>query len=399
MKTRKTRLYFEDGELVLKQTKRHLEDEFVDDKQPDAGGFLIPNDDFNEFEVTTKTYKPKSFITLYNNNNNNNNNYNNNDLTSSSTRLSALQTQQKYALFARASYFEGDTKQIRKLFDNVPGLSNFKLDKELSTKKNSVFVDNITGEVVISYKGTNPTNFEDLYDDLQIIRSQENHTSRFKQAENLYTSVKNKYGKNNIKIVGHSLGGAIAMHVGEANDIETHSFNPGISALRTLESHTRNTNKSYVYRTQNDPVSIGSRLNQDKNRKIIVVPQKDLIDSHSIDNFYKTKHIKTLEDIDNDISKQMMKLFGLGAKTLVKEQFSEEIDLMNSTKPMSDAEAHAIGLDKVANALKSSKRRDQDRLMELADSQVKSDDIITDIDGDIVSKGGVRYVQVSGGAN
>eukprot|EP00959_Pyramimonas_sp_CCMP1952_P013010 275301-Pyramimonas_sp.AAC.1 len=66
---------------------------------------------------------------------------------------------------------------------------------------------------------------------------------------------------------------------------------------------------------------------------------------------------------------------------------------------MSDAEAHAIGLDKVANALKSSKRRDQDRLMELADSQVKSDDIITDIDGDIVSKGGVRYVQVSGGAN
>ena len=96
----------------------------------------------------------------------------------------------------------------------------------------------------------------------------------------------------------------------------------------------------------------------------------------------------------------MMQLFGLGAETVVKEQFGEEIDLINSTKrPISDAEAHAIGLDKVANVLKSSKRRDQDRLMELADSQVKSDDIITDIDGDIVSKGGVRYVQVSGGAN
>eukprot|EP00959_Pyramimonas_sp_CCMP1952_P252902 5283170-Pyramimonas_sp.AAC.1 len=66
------------------------------------------------------------------------------------------------------------------------------------------------------------------------------------------------------------------------------------------------------------------------------------------------------------------------------------------TSGMSDEEAKSIGLDKVANLLKSKERRQQDKLMELAESQTKSDNIIKDIDGDIVSKGGVKYVQVSG---
>ena len=46
--------------------------------------------------------------------------------------------------------------------------------------------------------------------------------------------------------------------------------------------------------------------------------------------------------------------------------------------------------------LKSRERRQQDKLMELAESQTKSENIIKDIDGDIVSKSGVKYVQVSG---
>eukprot|EP00959_Pyramimonas_sp_CCMP1952_P204305 4272866-Pyramimonas_sp.AAC.1 len=173
--------------------------------------------------------------------------------------------------------------------------------------------------------------------------------------------------------------------------------------MRTLENHKNNNNKSYVYRTQSDPVSIGTHLNHDNNRKIITVSQKSSVDSHSIDNFYKTKHTRTLEDINNDVSHEMLKMFGIGAKSVIKEELGEEIDLFNSINPMtseasgmSDEEAKAIGLDKLADLFKSNERRQEDKLMELAESQTKSDDIIKDIDGDIVSKSGVRYVQVSG---
>ena len=190
------------GNLVLKKHKRELEEQFVNNEKSDDDdiGFIIPNEDFNDMEILTSekfvkehsrrihrrrnaiSFPSSSTITLQR------------DTVGATKvdkveRLSALETQQKYALLARASYFEGDEEQITSFFSGVPKLNYFKLDKEVSSQKNSVFVNSNTGEVVISYKGTNPTNFEDLYDDVQIVRSQENNTSRFRKAENLFKTV------------------------------------------------------------------------------------------------------------------------------------------------------------------------------------------------------------------
>jgi len=391
-------LLFKDNRMVFERTKRHLQDEFVGN-EPSAenySGFSIPNEEFNELEVfTTNTYKPRNFLTLKT------------PVVGETVvrerkdeRLSAFETQQKYALLARASYLEGDKDKVKKLFDNFQLLKDFYLDEDLSSKKNSVFVNERTQEVVVSYKGTNPTNFEDLYDDAMIaaLFENENKTKRFREANELYDRVKSKYGENNtIKITGHSLGGSIAMYVGESNDVETHSFNAGISGMRALENdHQNNKQKSYVYRTRYDPVSAGAYVNRDQNRVIVSVEQKDAFDPHSIDNFFKTEQAtRTFEDINNDVIQEM---FVVG-KRIFEEEFKEEMDVAQASSGLSDDEAHALGLDKVADVLKSSKRRDQDKLMALADRQEKSTDIVTDIDGDIVSKGGVRYVQVSGEHN
>jgi len=312
-------IVFEDGKLVLKEKKRSLEDEFKDDTGDDTGndddGFLIRSDfieDTEEFVLTTGNYIEKHTINRRKNEIRDRPDNTKLSLETNTSKitlqrddvkeLSALGNQQKFALLARAAYFEGDEKQIDDLFSKVPILKNMRLDKELSTKKNSVFVDTNTGEVVIAYKGTNPTNIEDLYDDFEIVRSQENSTSRFQKAEELYQKVETKYGKDNIKITGHSLGGGISMYVGEKNDVETYSFNAGISAIRTLQSHKNNTNKSYVYHTSSDPVSIGVHLNQDSNREIIQVSQKNTVDPHGIDNFIKPKTHRTLEDVSNAVN-------------------------------------------------------------------------------------------------
>jgi predicted esterase YcpF (UPF0227 family) len=214
--------------------------------------------------------------------------------------------QKKYALLAQAAYMEGDKDKIDELIKQNKDLYGFKLDESLSSQKNSVFVNPNSGEVVISYKGTNPVNMEDLWDDFNIILGTETHTSRFKNAEDVYKNVESKFGKDNLRIVGHSLGASVAMYIGEKHDIETHSYNPGISYRSAFQSHKNNVNKSYVYTTESDPVSILRYANMDAHRTFVDVRQKDVIDPHSIDNFIKKHDKTTLQDVSDF---QMSQLF------------------------------------------------------------------------------------------
>ena len=214
--------------------------------------------------------------------------------------------QKKYALLAQAAYMEGDKDKIGELLKQNKSLYGFKLDESLSSQKNSVFVNPNSGEVVISYKGTNPVNMEDLWDDFNIILGTETHTSRFNNADKLYKDVESKYGKDKLRIVGHSLGASVGMYIGEKHDVETHSFNPGISYRSAFQSHKNNVNKSYVYTTESDPVSILRYANTDSHRTFVDVRQKDVIDPHSIDNFIKKHDKTTLQDVSDF---QMSQLF------------------------------------------------------------------------------------------
>jgi hypothetical protein len=128
--------------------------------------------------------------------------------------------QRKFALMAQAAYLESNQKAVGKFIKDNKSLYGFKLDTQLSSHKNSVFFNPNSGETVISFKGTNPKNVEDLWDDLAIVGGFETHTSRFKGADKLYDAVEQKYGKDRLKIVGHSLGGSAAMFAGEKHDVD-----------------------------------------------------------------------------------------------------------------------------------------------------------------------------------
>ena len=206
-----------------------------------------------------------------------------------------------YAFMSKAAYFEGDENDIADFFEEH-GLKAWKLDTDLSSQKNSVFTNSSTGEVVISYKGTNPKNVEDLGDDAFIASPflWESDTSRFKGAQNLYEAVESKYGKSNISITGHSLGGSIAMHVGERADVPTFSYNPGISAGAALDTHNNNKTKSIIYRTSTDIVSGFAADVLGDNRRVVTVPQSQTgaFGNHALENFWEDKQPgkKTFED-------------------------------------------------------------------------------------------------------
>lgn len=201
-----------------------------------------------------------------------------------------------YGVVSQAAYMNGDQSKYSALF-REHGMDGMTMDKDLSSKKNSVFYDRSTGHVVISYRGTDPSNSEDLFDDLAIALGLENHTSRFKKAEKLYKQAAAKYGKENITITGHSLGGNIAATVAERHDVEAHIFSPGLSLTKALQSHKGNTNHTYMYYTRHDPVTTAAQFNMDSNRITRVVPQSNTWNPHAIDNFLEDKTHSTFEDI------------------------------------------------------------------------------------------------------
>lgn len=263
-------------------------------------------------------------------------------------------------------------------------------DTELSSLKNRVFRDPNTGKVVISYRGTDPmilkpgvagiptvdpASVEDLIDDAAILNffMPESRMSRFQEADKLYQQVVQKYGKENVTLTGHSLGGTIALYVAEKNDVVSYTYNPGISAISAFQKHEDNVSKQYIFRTKYDPVSVGALIaSWDNNRVVNTIPQSSVFNPHGTGNFTDAdgKRGTTLETVLDTVAGEISQLANVAMSELVDEV--DPLGLMNIGKPMSDEDAHAIGLDRVADALKSSTRRDEDRLMELADSQHKT---------------------------
>jgi len=275
---------------------------------------------------------------------------------------------QYYGIISQAAYMNGDESKYSALFQDH-GMGGMILDKDLSSKKNSVFYDRVTGHVVISYRGTNPADAEDLRDDFAIATGTESHTSRFKKAEKLYQQAAAKYGKENITITGHSLGGEIAMTVAERHDVEAHVFSPGMSVAKVFQSHKGNANHTYIYYTRHDPIPMMAPLSMDSNRVTRVVPQSNTWNPHAIDNFIDDKTHFTTEDI----SIEKLGAFAIGqaysAMGDLMQEIAEEFDDVISEEFGPEAgEASKFFREKVVPAYVQSTT---ERAQELAEMDIK----------------------------
>ena len=422
-----------DGKIVYVKPKRHLEDELLkkkkktDRREEEGTGeddFYL-NDDFefaeeddeelyfnDEDKIVNRIFRRKNDINTTTRPDNTRLSLSTNTskitLASQQTiqpdgRLTKNETMKKYALFSQATY-ERDINKRNEILQRDGLTKGFFVDEEISGDKNMVFV-NKQGEVVLAFKGTNPKNVEDIIDDIAIANPNVNESDmdRFKRADALYDKVIQKYGQNaNIKTVGHSLGAQVALAVGEKHDIETHAYNIGMSVNEAVNTSSQNnTNKTYIYRTTNDPVSVGTYFNQNDNREIITVEQKHLFDSHSIDNFTideKDTTKSAFDKVENEFDNLLNKFFGV-VKDSTLEVIEDEIPEVKEINDINHDSKLNKALDVAVDILKTDERRNEDKLMELAESQKKSTNFETDMNGDIVVKDGVRYVQVEGSNN
>ena len=191
--------------------------------------------------------------------------------------------QHKYSRLAQSSYdyfnSKGDADLVNKNLKNpkyshINDLSGFELDKELSTLDDAVLHNATTGETVISFRGTtsNIKETKAFLKDWEVNskimfnpKSAEN-TRRLKNALSNTENVIGKYGKDNLKVAGHSQGGFVSSSVAQKMDIEGFHYNPAISVRQINHNRKgiffKNTSQQSIYKTHTD---FASPLAYDRN--------------------------------------------------------------------------------------------------------------------------------------
>jgi hypothetical protein len=91
---------------------------------------------------------------------------------------------------------------------------DFVLDKDLSSQRVKVYINPTTREAYVVHRGT--ASIQDVGNDLKMALGFDISSSkRVKHAKEIQKKTENKYGKDNVTTIGHSLGAKIASDVGQ----------------------------------------------------------------------------------------------------------------------------------------------------------------------------------------
>lgn len=140
------------------------------------------------------------------------------------------QNREFYAVLAGSTY-NPDKSKRDELIDKFYPDRKVDVIPEFSNDRLTTFQD-ANGKVFVSVAGTDFQNKRNRRDDdiqtnVFLSAGLLVGTNRYKQDSNDLRQVIDKYGKENVSITGHSLGGSLAIELGEAYDIPAYAYNPG----------------------------------------------------------------------------------------------------------------------------------------------------------------------------
>jgi len=216
--------------------------------------------------------------------------------------------------------------------------TGFKVDGDLSTDEGLVLTNPETNEVKVSFRGTNTSykrpiqSVKDLVSDVKIISGTEQYGGEgdLQTGRNLIQSAIDKYGnKENMEIVGHSLGGAKALLLGDEFGINTTTFNPLIG-YNSMKASTTNTQHN-LFRTTEDITSLGAGFSTEKKNWNVksILPKKISLDpreAHRLTNFLdnKGRHTGT-----SPLETKINNVFEAGKRKAQVEDFNDTFDLLS----------------------------------------------------------------------
>ncbi len=145
---------------------------------------------------------------------------------------------------------------------NHKNYGDYEIDKSLSGNRVQVYKKRNTNEAVVVHRGT--ANMKDWITDAGMALGYESG-KRFKHSEKIQNKAIEKYGKDNITTMGHSLGGRLAekYHRGGGKIITVNKAATPRSILRVVPKN------QIDIRNKNDPVSYLSKYQKYKVNPII----------------------------------------------------------------------------------------------------------------------------------
>lgn len=144
-----------------------------------------------------------------------------------------------------------DAALSKAAYSGASEVHGWQKDISLSGPDHAVFHKG--GKAKIAYRGTDVKNKRDLGTDALIAIGAQDASSRMKRAVRTADTVSAKYGKENVSLTGHSLGGSQSQYVSRKRGLKATGFNAAMSPIDALRKRTYGNFHSIS--TANDPIS------------------------------------------------------------------------------------------------------------------------------------------------
>jgi len=171
----------------------------------------------------------------------------------------------------------------------------FTKDEELSIYNKeglvsgNVYLDNENNDVYLVFKGTNPLSLEDLQVDANILVGSEELTNRFRQGDQQFKKVREKYGENRLFLAGHSMAGTISSRLGTNYKVDhVYTFNRGsVPTSEIPRSAQKSKSRQTHFRIDGDLISLGDKVTKKREKTETLKSRmgNDPLSAHKMDNF------------------------------------------------------------------------------------------------------------------
>lgn len=165
-------------------------------------------------------------------------------------------------------------------YSGATEVNGWEKDVSLSGPDHAVFTKG--GKAKIAYRGTDVKNKRDLGTDALIALGLQDRSSRMKRAVRTADLVSAKYGKENVSLTGHSLGGSQSQYVSRKRGMSATGFNAAMSPLDAIRKRTYS--KFHSISTSNDPISMITHFKARRIGKKTTVKQRGF-NPHALSNY------------------------------------------------------------------------------------------------------------------
>lgn len=148
-----------------------------------------------------------------------------------------------------------DAKLASAAYHGHQEVDGWEKDLELSNVDRTVYHKG--GKAKVSYSGTRITSkhkWRDLGTDALVAIGAQDVSSRFKNSTKTANLAIAKYGKENVSLTGHSLGGSLAQHVSRKTGLKATGFSAAMSPVDLARKRTYSNFHSVS--TSADPISL-----------------------------------------------------------------------------------------------------------------------------------------------